>query len=133
MDQPTVSPEHWRLYLRGVDLFNRGEFFEAHEVWEELWHLSSGLQFEFIQGLIQAAVALVHYQRENPRGMFSLQQSFHKKLDGMPAQFMGLDVRQFLAGMDAFLDPITTLDPLPGRGEIRMERGKAPKIAINDE
>ncbi|MHC4822048.1 MAG: DUF309 domain-containing protein, partial [Planctomycetota bacterium] len=23
---------------RGVDLFNRGEFFEAHEVVEDLWH-----------------------------------------------------------------------------------------------
>lgn len=130
MEQPSISPPHWELYQRGIDLFNRGEFFEAHEVWEELWHLSAGRQFDFIQGLIQAAVALVHYQRENPRGMQSLQRSFHKKLDGMPERFMGLDVRQFLAEMDAFLNPVTKLDPLPGRGEVRMERGKAPKIVL---
>ena len=24
-------------YLRGIDHFNQGEFFEAHEVWEDLW------------------------------------------------------------------------------------------------
>ena len=24
-------------YLAGIVLFNRGDFFEAHEVWESLW------------------------------------------------------------------------------------------------
>ncbi len=27
-----------RDYLRGIDLFNHGYYWEAHEVWEGLWH-----------------------------------------------------------------------------------------------
>ena len=133
MSEQTVDPSHWELFQRGIDLFNRGEFFEAHEVWEELWHLSTGRQYDFIQGLIQTAVALVHYQRENPRGMLNLQQSFHRKLDGMPEWFMELNVRRFLASMDAFLDPVTRLDPLPGKGEVRMETEKAPKMRLGND
>src|SRR5437879_287850 len=29
-------------YLAGIVLFNRGDFFEAHEVWEALWMESFG-------------------------------------------------------------------------------------------
>ena len=29
--------EH-RLYLEGIRLFNAGDFFEAHDTWEEVWH-----------------------------------------------------------------------------------------------
>lgn len=133
MEQQPVSQPHWAMYQRGIELFNRGEFFEAHEAWEELWHLSHGQQYDFIQGLIQAAVALVHYQRSNPRGMASLHQSFHRKLDGVPSPFMRLDVRRFLADMDAFLDPITRMDPLPAKGQVRLERDRAPKIQLEGE
>ena len=44
-------------YLAGIVLFNRGDFFEAHEVWEQLW-MEPGEDKKFFQGLIQAAVAL---------------------------------------------------------------------------
>lgn len=133
MNEQMADALHWDIYRRGIDLFNCGEYFEAHEVWEELWNLSTGRQYDFIQGLIQAAVALVHYQRENPRGMANLQRSFHRKLDGIPNAFMSLNVGRFLADMDAFLDPVTKLEPLPGKGEVRMERGNAPRIRLEND
>ena len=33
MDAPTYDPR----YLAGILFFNRHDFFEAHEVWENLW------------------------------------------------------------------------------------------------
>ena len=36
-----VGPDDWhtnRDYLFGIDLFNHGYYWEAHEVWEGLWH-----------------------------------------------------------------------------------------------
>lgn len=48
--------------------FDRGEYFEAHEDWEELWHLASGQRHAYLQGLIQIAVALHHAQNRNYRG-----------------------------------------------------------------
>src|SRR5687768_12090151 len=37
---PPIDPARWRdspAYLRGLDLFNAGFYWEAHEVWEGLW------------------------------------------------------------------------------------------------
>ena len=41
-------------YLAGILHFNRGDYFEAHEVWEDLWHDKAGPDRRFYQGLIQA-------------------------------------------------------------------------------
>ena len=45
-------------YLAGILFFNSHDFFEAHEVWEDLWADSHDDERRFYQGLIQAAVAL---------------------------------------------------------------------------
>ena len=51
------------LFTRAVDEFNRGEFFEAHESWEEIWDEADEPERTFLQGLIQAATALHHLGR----------------------------------------------------------------------
>src|SRR5438876_1152114 len=61
-DPPAVEPPRWResrAYLRGLDLFNAGYFWEAHEVWEGLWKAAGrrGETADFLKGLIQLAVA----------------------------------------------------------------------------
>ncbi len=47
------------LYLKGIECFNECDFYESHEVWEELWTEYRGPSRKFYQGLIQAAVALL--------------------------------------------------------------------------
>src|ERR687894_832257 len=61
-----------KLYYDGITLFNEHEFFEAHEVWEDVWHMAYGLKHYYYQGLIQCTVALELYRRSNPRGVVSL-------------------------------------------------------------
>lgn len=48
-----------------VQHFNVGEYFEAHEVWEDLWNESNGARHAFLQCLIQVAVALHHGRNGN--------------------------------------------------------------------
>jgi predicted metal-dependent hydrolase len=48
------------LYHRGIELFNRQEFFECHDTLEELWLEDHSPDRLFYQGLIQAAVAFYH-------------------------------------------------------------------------
>jgi predicted metal-dependent hydrolase len=54
-------------YLGFFDAFNTGQYFEAHEVLEELWltmrHEPGG---DFHKGLIQLAGAFVHLQKSRP-------------------------------------------------------------------
>jgi predicted metal-dependent hydrolase len=53
----------------GVDLFNRGLYWEAHEAWEQTWIPDRhGPDRGFYKGLIQVAAGCLHYQRRNRRG-----------------------------------------------------------------
>ncbi len=54
--------ERWREsreYCRGIDLFNAGYYWEAHEVWESLWHAAgrTGVLADFFKVLIKLAAA----------------------------------------------------------------------------
>src|SRR5712692_7985241 len=60
LDPP--DPHYWhvcRPYLYGIDLFNHGYYWEAHEVWEGLWHACgrTGRTAAFLKGLIKLAAA----------------------------------------------------------------------------
>ena len=55
-----AADPHW---LRGLEAFRAGRYFEAHEEWERLWREASGEDRRFLQGLIQLAAALVHLER----------------------------------------------------------------------
>jgi predicted metal-dependent hydrolase len=59
---PTLAPERFaesRAYLRGIDLFNHGYYWEAHEALEQLWHAAGrrGPTAMVLQGLIKLAAA----------------------------------------------------------------------------
>lgn len=54
---------------RGIDLFNRGEYWHAHEAWEDAWTPDRhGPDRGFYKGLIQIAAGCLHYTRRNRRG-----------------------------------------------------------------
>src|SRR5438046_3680607 len=117
-----MSPELERkLYYQGIELFNHHEFFEAHETWEDVWHMAYGLKHSFYQGMIQCAVALEHYRRGNPRGVVSLFNSYRPKFKDVPAVFMGLDVKAFLAQMHDVLRPIVDAPQLPEQRSIQLD------------
>jgi hypothetical protein len=120
-----------KLYHDGIALFNDHEFFEAHEVWEDIWHEAYGTKFEFYQGMIQCAVALEHYARSNPRGVVSLYDSYRRHFKDVPDVFMGLNVKSFLEKMHAVLRPVLDANPLPQRGEIALELATTPKIELD--
>jgi len=65
------SREKDEKFQRGILHFNAQEFFEAHEVWEEVWLVEAEPEKTFLQGIIQIAAAFHHYLRENPDGAVS--------------------------------------------------------------
>ena len=130
MNHPMPPELERKLYLEGIELFNGHEYFEAHETWEDVWHMAYGIKHDFYQGLIQCAVALEHYRRSNPRGVLSLFKSYRPKFRDVPRPFMGLDVERFLAQMHEVLRPVVDADPLPERGQIELDLAKTPKIEL---
>ena len=87
------------LYLKGIEYFNECEFFEAHEVWEELWADYQGPSRKFYQGLIQAAVCLHHFGNGNIRGAIKLYHSSRDYLQAFAPHHGGLNLDEFLARM----------------------------------
>ena len=72
--------------LEGLRLFNQSRYFEAHEAWEALWHEVGGRQREWLQGLIQVAVARHHLRRGNTAGAAYLlrRAEAHRRRGGRP-------------------------------------------------
>ena len=130
MQNPMPPELERKLYHDGIRLFNEHEFFDAHEVWEDIWHMAYGLKHSYYQGMIQCAVALEHYRRSNPRGVISLYKSYQTKFTGMPEVFMGLRVPAFLAAMKRTLDPVLSADPLPEKGGIDLDESTVPIIEL---
>lgn len=67
-------PQDWRdsaTYLWGIDLFNHGYYWEAHEVWESLWHSVPRVSetAAFLKGLIKLAAAGVKMREGRPEGI----------------------------------------------------------------
>jgi hypothetical protein len=96
-------------YLDGIALFNRGEYFDAHEVWEDLWRDCPAADRRFYQSLIQAAVAIYHHERGNLTGATRLFQSGRRYMGPYRPTHLGLDVDAFWTGVGRRL-----FDPTPG-------------------
>ncbi len=97
-DSMTYEPVTYApLYLQGIELFNDCEFFEAHEIWEELWTEYRGEDRKFYQGIIQVAVALQHFTNGNLRGAQKVYVSSRKYLEQYLPVHEGLDLEGFLA------------------------------------
>jgi hypothetical protein len=105
---PPVSPGRWaesRAYLRGIDLFNHGYYWEAHEAWEGLWHAAGrrGSTADFLKGLIKLAAAGVKVREGRPDGLASharraaaLFRQTAPAVGGEGASYLGLRLRDLL-------------------------------------
>jgi uncharacterized protein len=99
-------------YLEGIRLFNAGEFWHAHEQWEACWMIAREPEITFYQGIIQAAAALVHWQRGNPRGLRRNWEKGRPKLVALPPVMLGLDLRALIADMDRFVQTGADTPPI---------------------
>src|ERR1043166_5638313 len=79
------------LLAEGINFFNAGRYFEAHESWEDLWRITEGPLRLFYQGLIQAAVGLHHLSRGNLNGARAQITKSVAKLAEYPAAFCQID------------------------------------------
>lgn len=97
------------LLDQGIDLFNRRYFFEAHDVWEEIWQEEKGAMRNFFKGLIHLAGGFHHYTNENWRGAAALLTSGIAYLRPyLPGQ-MGVDLTAILPTAQAQLDKVVRL------------------------
>jgi len=78
----------------GVEAFNAGQYFKAHEIWEAVWREIQSPEKDYYQALIQAAVALHHWNNGNVLGAHRLAGRALKRLEEFVPGYLGLDTRQ---------------------------------------
>ena len=61
-----------RLVVRGLELFNAGDYFQAHEFLEEAWRGEPDPIRELYRGILQVGVGFYHIQRRNYNGAHKL-------------------------------------------------------------
>jgi predicted metal-dependent hydrolase len=127
MDTTAYDPR----YLAGIVLFNRGDYFEAHEAWEELWMDTAGPDKRFYQGLIQAAVGLCHFCNGNVRGAVKLYHSSREYMGHYGAEHLGLDVGGFWQQMHACFTELLAA-PQPDRS-LQPREELLPTITLTPE
>ena len=96
---------------RGVEQFNRGEFFECHETLEALWLAEAAPLRRLYQGILQVGVAFHHQRRGNYRGAIRMLTSGTAHLVPFAPRCLGVDVQALLAAADRCREALEALGP----------------------
>ncbi len=98
-----ADPRFWS----GAEQFARGEYFDAHETWEDVWREASGEEKVVLGALIQAAAGLLKHEQGNVNGMRRLLDRACRVLEAPPvdspfdAEALAAELRVVRAAADA--------------------------------
>ena len=81
-------------FQKALHLFNAANWYQAHDVFEELWHEASGPERRTLQGILQVAVAQLHLERGNRSGATILFGEGLGRLRTFGTPDLGLDIHQ---------------------------------------
>jgi hypothetical protein len=95
LDLPTATPEANVAITEARALFNEHRFWEVHEVLEGLWKSVEGPEKQLVQGLILAAAALVHAQKDESSVLWSMLADAGTRLKDQPPRYHGWDIGKF--------------------------------------
>src|SRR4051794_37537645 len=99
---PTLMDQWQSLYVEGVDLLNRGHYFEAHEVLEDVWRASVPQWKLYLQALVQVAVSMHHHSKGNLNGARSVLAKCINNFSGFDEGWQGLDLQDLRAQLLAW-------------------------------
>lgn len=111
---------------KGIQYFNSGKYYEAHDVWEELWlALPTSPEKDLLKGLIMAAAALHHYKRKEYAGTSKLVKRGMEVLGGVKGISMRIDVEALLGDLALFLEKLKSSREMSGEEFPKIkERGQ---------
>ena len=125
-EAPEGLPE---LVLKGIEEFNRGEFYECHEYLEEAWMQEPGRVRFLYQGILQVGVGFYHLQNGNWRGATGLLRNGAVRLKEFEPETLGVDVARLVRESERCLRELEDL----GRGRIdEFDASKIPRVELTE-
>jgi uncharacterized protein len=120
-----ASEEVPAIVLKGIEEFNKGEFYECHEYLEEAW-MQEPRRVRFLyQGILQVGVGFYHQQNGNWRGATGLLRNGTIRLKEFEPVTLGIDVARLIRECERCLEELEEL----GREQVReFDQTKVPKV-----
>lgn len=106
MNTKIIETERDPRFLKGIEEFNRGLFFECHETLEEIWLEDHGHDRLFYQGIIQVAAGYFKWEQKVPMGAIKLMGSGLEKLEAYTPIHHGVNLDSFVGTVRGHLKEI---------------------------
>ena len=109
----------------GIEHFNAGRFWHAHEDWEDLWKSLKGVAeqklVDGVQGLIQIAAMLLNHEREKVRGVTNLWAKASAKLEPVMDGLFGIDVASLYLDSEPFHQDVERFEMIANHVKIKQQ------------
>lgn len=97
--------------IEGLELFNRGQYWQAHEALEAAWRAESGPVRELYRGVLQAGVVYLHITRQNYAGAIKVYRRSQKWLTLWPETCRGIAIGQLQKDLQRAILEVQALGP----------------------
>ena len=99
------------LAREGIELFNQGQYYQCHDVLEEVWRQETSNGFDLYRGILQISVACYQILRGNYRGAVKMLLRARQWLEPLPDQCQGVNVTRLRANAAEIYESLITLGP----------------------
>jgi len=86
-----------------LNLFNKHEWYEAHDAFEEIWYSVNGDERQVIQGILQVAVSQFHLSKGNLNGATILLGEGLGRIKTRTKINLGIDLESFCQCLENLL------------------------------
>lgn len=97
--EQALTGELHPIALKGIQAFNAGDYFMAHEDLETAWRDERGAVRDVYRAILQIGLGYYHIQRGNYRGAVKMFQRCRQWLDPFPDACRGINLAQLRADM----------------------------------
>src|SRR5512140_378228 len=97
--------------IDGMELFNEGKYWHAHEALEAAWREESGPIRQLYQGILQAGVVYLHVSRGNYAGAVKVHQRCMRWLQLWPNLCQGIEVELLRQDLERVMEEVRRLGP----------------------
>jgi predicted metal-dependent hydrolase len=112
----------------GIEKFNAHQFYDCHDILEDVWFDVRGTSRRFYQGLIHLAVGFYHVTvRKNPKGALSQLSKGFEKLSAYSPSFQGIELEALLVKINSCMEKIKK------KGADSFDASSIPLIEFNED